>query len=167
MEGFFVLHVRREDILLKQKWCPLRLPWVPVFAKKSWNCYGWRRLATTPLDPICSMLRNDVTNICTTFSLFFARSAHSWFVQSTLDQEGVWGGVHMWRQCSISFFSQTPESTNILDQVLQSANGARSQLSVACRMRVARVPSYASMCVIYIHMQAPALTYGNVPLCHV
>ena len=68
---------------------------------------------------------------------------------------------------SYFFVSQTPESKNILDQCLQSANGTGTQLSVACRMRVARVPSYASMYVMYIHMEAPALTYGNVPLCHV
>ena len=87
MKGFFVLHVRREDIPLKHKWYPLRLPWV--------------------------------------------------------------------------------SQKHIADQFLQSANGAGTQLSAICRMRVARVPSYASMCVMYIHMQAPALTSGNVPLCNV
>ena len=113
------------------------------------------------------MLRNDVTNTFTTFTFFLHAPRTRGLYNQHWTGRGSGGRTHVTSMLDQVFFSQTTESTNILDQFLQSANGAGTQLSVACRMRVARVPSYASMCLMYIHMQAPALTYGNVPLCNV
>ena len=67
---------------------------------RSW----WTSMLTCPLIPIRPKLKHEPVWDIATSSFFFARSAHSWRTQSTLDCEGMRGRVSSARLLHQLFF---------------------------------------------------------------
>ena len=93
-----------RHICQNKKWYPLGLPWVPVFAKKKLKVLFVAMLNYYAPSPHMFNVEKWCRQHPHNFQLFFCTLRALVVCVINIGQWGGLGSVHMWRQCSISFF---------------------------------------------------------------